>query len=589
MTCRIAVYTVALNEAQHVARWAHATRDADYRLVADTGSTDGTVDLLDDEGISVFPITVRPWRFDTARNAALALLPPDIDLCVSLDMDEIAQPGFFDAIREAWERERFTIARTWIDTGSWWRCERVHARHGVRWVMPVHEVLQRYDGTPERVVDVEATILHRPDDSKPRTNYLLLLELAVKENPYDTRMWTYLARERWFRGDQDGVLRAARTALSLPGWPPERAALCRWAASGELTEEWLIRGTIEAPNEAEAWYALARFHHDRSDWSGCLSAAKRGLECPLAAHYLTDQGVRAWGLHDLAAISAHHLGERFTALVCGRAAHKANPTDGRLANNLSHYEAAMSERPRVGIVIPCWNAWEHTRACLESLQPTLRQDDRVVVVDNGSRDSTAYGLAWMLGRWPTLDVLTRPDNEGWAAACNRGALWLANECPVLIFLNSDTLVSPGWLDRLLAPLADASVGAVGPRSNAVSGVQQADDLTGYDPGRLREWVDAWTARHGLATTDTERLVGFCLAVRAEAFNVVGGFDTTLGLGGYDDDDLCQRLSEAGYRLVVAHGAWVHHACHATYEANGLNLGTLLAESGEAYRAKWGRS
>jgi len=130
------------------------------------------------------------------------------------------------------------------------------------------------------VADVEACILHRPDDSKPRTNYLPLLELAVRENPQDARMWTYLARERWFRGDHDGMLRAARTALFLPGWPAERAALCRWVASGELAEEWLIRGTIEAPNEAEAWYALARFHHDRADWSGCLTASKRGLCAP---------------------------------------------------------------------------------------------------------------------------------------------------------------------------------------------------------------------------------------------------------------------------------------------------------------------
>lgn len=72
---RVAVYTIALNEAAHVERWASSAADADYRIVADTGSTDETVERLTRAAVTVHRIAVRPWRFDVARNAAMALIP----------------------------------------------------------------------------------------------------------------------------------------------------------------------------------------------------------------------------------------------------------------------------------------------------------------------------------------------------------------------------------------------------------------------------------------------------------------------------------------------------------------------------------
>src|SRR5690348_5426988 len=84
---KVAVYTIALNEAAHAERWAASAVEADYRIVADTGSTDGTVERLTRAGVTVHSIRVRPWRFDVARNAAMALLPADVDVCLSMDMD----------------------------------------------------------------------------------------------------------------------------------------------------------------------------------------------------------------------------------------------------------------------------------------------------------------------------------------------------------------------------------------------------------------------------------------------------------------------------------------------------------------------
>ena len=99
---RIAFYTIALNEEAHCERWCASTAGADARVVLDTGSTDATVKILKSRGVRVERMTFDHWRFDTARNAALDLLPADVDVCVSLDMDESPDPGWRDAIESVW-------------------------------------------------------------------------------------------------------------------------------------------------------------------------------------------------------------------------------------------------------------------------------------------------------------------------------------------------------------------------------------------------------------------------------------------------------------------------------------------------------
>jgi glycosyltransferase involved in cell wall biosynthesis len=167
-------------------------------------------------------------------------------------------------------------------------------------------------------------------------------------------------------------------------------------------------------------------------------------------------------------------------------------------------------------------------------------------------------------------VVHNDTNRGFAAACNQGAEVAAGE--VVVFLNNDTLPVDRWLDLLLEPFADPGVVAAGPRSNFVFGPQLVPDVP-YDPARmpeLRRFVREWRERHAGEVTEVERLVGFCLAVRRDAFRAVGGFDEGFGAGGWEDADLCSRLRSAGGRLVIAHAAFVHHVGHATFDANGLD-------------------
>lgn len=333
---KIATYTIALNESKHVERWLEATKNSDVRLVADTGSTDGTKEMLAAAGVIVYEVTVFPFRFDDARNAALALLPQDIDLCLSLDMDETTAPNLYDKLRALDNPDK---VRIWHNTGNRWQCDRVHSRNGWRWIAPCHEVTTWYGEGSPRIVEIDTDIYHMPDENKSRSNYLPMLEMAVRERPTDGRMWTYLAREYMYRNMSEDCAYAAEEAFNRNPWAPERAAAARWIN----TPEWLQRGVEVNPTEAEPWCALAQNHYENQRWDVCYDAAKRGLECKPTTHYLRDESVLTWRLFDLLAIAQWNRGLPDDALHWAEKALAGNPTDERLQRNVEFYKGKHDE------------------------------------------------------------------------------------------------------------------------------------------------------------------------------------------------------------------------------------------------------
>jgi GT2 family glycosyltransferase/tetratricopeptide (TPR) repeat protein len=220
----------------------------------------------------------------------------------------------------------------------------------------------------------------------------------------------------------------------------------------------------------------------------------------------------------------------------------------------------------VSVVIPVWNEWNFTRACLDTLRPTLGIRDEVIVVDNGSEDYTSQGLK----QFPWIKVITNDTNRGFGIACNQGAAAASNE--IVIFLNNDTLLPSRWIDGLIAPFEDQTVVATGPRSNMVSGPQWGSQV-GYRDANLpdmKRFAKQWREEHRGQFDEVKRLVGFCIAVRKSAFDAVGGFDEEFVTGGAEDDELCIRLRNAGGRLLICNESFVHHFGHATFEGNGLD-------------------
>jgi tetratricopeptide (TPR) repeat protein len=341
---KIAIYTIAKNEQQFVQRWADSCKDADYRLILDTGSTDNTCQIAWDTDVTVEVETFDPWRFDHARNVALACLPDDIDLCISLDMDEVLQPGWRQALEQlppGVTRPRYKYVWSWNPDGTeglTYGGDKIHARHGYTWKHPVHEVLKPDGVETQQWCDLQ--IHHHPDHSKSRSQYLPLLKLAVEEDPRDDRNQFYLAREYFFHGETGLAQYHFSEHLKLSQWHPERAASYRYLAKmrPDSAEHHLYKAIAEDPSRRESWVALASVYHDKKDWVSCRHACAMALritEKPL--DYLCEAEAWGWLPHDLMAISCHHLGDTDEAFFHGSEALALNPTDTRLQANLTWY------------------------------------------------------------------------------------------------------------------------------------------------------------------------------------------------------------------------------------------------------------
>lgn len=354
---KVAVYTIALNEKHFVERWAESAKDADFLLIADTGSTDGTVELAKELGVNVVNVTIKPWRFDLARNASMAAIPADIDYCIALDMDEILLPGWREELEKAfeqgWTRPRYTYTWSWKDEEETipslqYGGDKIHSRAGYRWTHPVHEVMRGYGGMNETQGWVGLEIHHHPDKTKPRSQYFPLLAMSVEEDPDDDRNAFYYARELYFYNQRDKAIEEFKRHLSLPRatWAPERAASMRYLAKLETEKaaEWLEKAIAQAPGRREQIVELAMHHYGHGNWQECYDNALKALEIkekPL--DYLCEDF--AWGAlpWDLAAIASFNLKKFEEAVSYNEKALELDASNERIIKNQIHYKAALAK------------------------------------------------------------------------------------------------------------------------------------------------------------------------------------------------------------------------------------------------------
>lgn len=226
----------------------------------------------------------------------------------------------------------------------------------------------------------------------------------------------------------------------------------------------------------------------------------------------------------------------------------------------------MTTAPEISIVIPSWNGREVLAGCLESVRRTRGAVAlEVLVVDNASTDATVEMLR---ARFPEVGILENPTNEGFARACNRGAA--AGVAPFILLLNSDTVLEPEALERLLATAREQPRAAVvGPLLLNPDGSFQSA-LAPF-PDLLQEILilsglgralfgAAYPCAPPPALRGAERgdwVGGACMLVRRAAWDQVGGLDD--GYFMYAEElDLCRRLRTAGWEVWCNPAAVVVH-------------------------------
>jgi GT2 family glycosyltransferase/Tfp pilus assembly protein PilF len=260
---------------------------------------------------------------------------------------------------------------------------------------------------------------------------------------------------------------------------------------------------------------------------------------------------------------------------------KRQPRAGRIEDGYIWPVPVPEICPDVGIVIPVHNHLEATRNCWLSIKKNTGRPYQLVLVDNGSSEQVAYEADQN-----NIEVIRNEDNTGFAHACNQGIRSTYGEYVVIV--NNDTIMPPGWLDRLLWHMEnDESVGIVGPSTSFASTVQQIQ--VSYKNERdLYEFNEEVYGKNRHQSMEVDKVVGVCMLMRRKMLEEIGLFDTRFGIGNFEDDDICLRARLAGYKVLWAKDAFVHHEGSKTFRTIDVDYARLMEENREKFAAKWGQ-
>lgn len=212
--------------------------------------------------------------------------------------------------------------------------------------------------------------------------------------------------------------------------------------------------------------------------------------------------------------------------------------------------------PKASIVIPVYNKFPYTLACLQSIaHHGAKLGFEVIVVNDCSSDETQAGLAEISG----IHAIHNEQNLGFIGACNAGAAAASGE--YLVFLNNDTQVTSGWLDSLIDTFDQhRNVGLVGAKLVYPDGrLQEAggvvfSDASGWNYGRFGDPRDpAYNY-----VREVDYCSGAAIAIARTLFEQRGGFDTRYAPAYYEDTDLAFQVREAGLRVIYQPASVVIH-------------------------------
>ena len=234
-------------------------------------------------------------------------------------------------------------------------------------------------------------------------------------------------------------------------------------------------------------------------------------------------------------------------------------------------------RPPIDIVMPVYRGVEETLACLDSVLASLSRGTRVIVIDDASPEPALVAALDRLARRRRITLHRSPENRGFPAAANIGVRLAAGRDVVV--LNSDTLVPPGWLERLRSAAYSApDIGTATPLTNDGTILSFPDPSGGNpipDQAGTNETDTLAQKANANATADLPVGVGFCIYLRRDCLDDLQASDPfreDLFAQGYgEENDLCLRARARGWRSVAALGVFVTHIGATSFGAARAHL------------------
>lgn len=579
MSKPIFVVSIAQNEEKYVKTWAESAKGADGIFLLDTGSTDNTVSIAKECGITVFEQTFNPWHFANARNYLLDLLP-DIDAwVVNLDLDEQLLGNWIISLKNSpdWAtRIRYPYTWNWLEDGSpglVYHGDKIVRRQMFRWKGACHEVNVQTSGEERHHFTNEFQIHHFPDQTKSRSSYLPLLLQDIEDDPENGRQTYYTARELFFNNRYEEATKLFERHLVMKdsNWNAERAYSMRFLARmhPQKAEFWLLRACGEYPEGREPALDLAQHYFDTSQWLGCYWAAKRALAITeRESLYLNE--AKSWGYlpHDLAAISAYHLGLHQEAIRHGQDALSFYPDDERLLDNQYWYESANT---CVNVVIPTKSNFDGLIALLQDLSVDKKVGKICVVADGPRVFDNLPELPYDLEINESIQFIAAEEGKGIQYLWNLGMNTIGRKNHIA-FLNDDVRLGASCISLLCETLdRNKTFGLVCPNYTEI---EMTEDKQVFDTCRSR-----YDGTGGMA--------GFAMVLRSELVNA-WSFDEAYKWW-YGDDDLVNWVNHnTPYKTVISHKAQCIHAGSVTIKTNPPeNFENLIEEDKKRFIMKWG--
>ncbi|WP_204241633.1 glycosyltransferase family 2 protein [Microvirga arvi] len=230
-------------------------------------------------------------------------------------------------------------------------------------------------------------------------------------------------------------------------------------------------------------------------------------------------------------------------------------------------ESTTAASPLVQIIVPVFNAAHDTGELLTSIEKHTSLPYEVLLFDDGSDAHTKDFLRRVTEHNPRVTIISHEENVGYTRNINLAIQ--SSTADFVVILNSDTIVTPRWLEKLHEVISrDHQIAGVGPLSNAASwqsvpqvkapdGTWAVNQLPpGMDTDQYSRLVEDLSEAQ---FPDFPLLNGFCTLFRRAALEQVGLFDDLTFPRGYgEENDLCIRLGQAGFRLCVADHTFVYH-------------------------------
>ncbi|MBI4341313.1 MAG: glycosyltransferase [Candidatus Omnitrophica bacterium] len=236
--------------------------------------------------------------------------------------------------------------------------------------------------------------------------------------------------------------------------------------------------------------------------------------------------------------------------------------------------------PVCDLVLLSWNHLEETRPCLQTLFASTTVPSRLLIVDNASEPPVRQFLAGVTPQGAIREVvlLQNETNEGFSAGMNRGIR--ASGASYVCLLNNDLRFAPGWLEELLAvAAADPAIGLVNPSSSTFG-----------DRPSSGEPVEVFALRRSHLRgryTEVGMGIGFCLLIKREVLQQLQGLTEEVDRAFFEDEDFSIRAQQAGWRCVVAEGAYVYHVEHQSVR-DVPQREALFARNQRWCHRKWGK-